>query len=859
MPASASRRKPTIWASVNRFFIVRSLSLGQTLNRNAPQNRGDVSEAGIHINLIFDVDKSTDHVHQFLNRIEIHEKDGKPNVATERSVGAVADELAKYDPDALIVLAHCHSAKGVTGDMKGEVRKQIFQPRRLNILGAEANESDFLSGDKKSKHKRVVDIFDGTDPNYYNRCLGVFQSSDAHSLTKIGSSYTYFKVDDHVTLEDLRQCLIDRDTRIRQSFEYASSQYPRIDSISVSSGFLAGESVNFHPGLNSLLGAKGSGKSLVVEVLRFALGQESTVLGVKDDHDSKLEKCLKLYGEVLVILTDESGKEYAITRTYNPSLKSPTSIMDIGDGSERSFAIAEVFPVLFLSQNEIVRIAEDATGAYLRLFIDRFFDFYTYQHAIERATKDLVAVDARVADALKAHLSVLDAQRKIATCKEEVAKIDRQLTNAVFTKYALQEAIGRALSAQADFLGALRGSIEEVALTHQEWEAPTTGEATIDDEPSVQRARAVTTRALASVADTFKNLDDVLKAEGEAIETERRDWATSFKALSADYQRTVTETGGTQLALNQKRQRLVAELGTLGQELARHKVKAQELRQLTETRNTLLDKLDAAYKEFFDQRSQRCQYFTERSNGALQVAITEGGDTSAFQRQLRAVKRGSWLKDDDVNRIAQNVTPRAFVGALLRFEHSQKKDRTVLQTVATTSGVGEEIIIHLAEYLLGELPYKDILGLLYSAVPQDVPSIAYAVGGEYKPLSELSVGQKAVALLIVALSDGTFPIVIDQPEDSLDLRTIWDDVCRTVRGAKDGRQFIITTHNSSVAVASDTDKFTILEAQATRSKVMYSGSLNSKEVKAEVIKYLEGGPETYRAKQRKYHIDRLVD
>jgi hypothetical protein len=40
IPASASRRNPTICASVNRFFIVRPLSLGRTLNQNATQNRG---------------------------------------------------------------------------------------------------------------------------------------------------------------------------------------------------------------------------------------------------------------------------------------------------------------------------------------------------------------------------------------------------------------------------------------------------------------------------------------------------------------------------------------------------------------------------------------------------------------------------------------------------------------------------------------------------------------------------------------------------------------------------------------------------------------------------------------------------
>ena len=59
------------------------------------------------------------------------------------------------------------------------------------------------------------------------------------------------------------------------------------------------------------------------------------------------------------------------------------------------------------------------------------------------------------------------------------------------------------------------------------------------------------------------------------------------------------------------------------------------------------------------------------------------------------------------------------------------------------------------------------------------------------------------------------------------------------------RQFIFTTHNSSIAVASDTDKFTVLQATAKQGQVLYSGSINRPDIKKEVIDYLEGGRDTY--------------
>jgi hypothetical protein len=73
-------------------------------------------------------------------------------------------------------------------------------------------------------------------------------------------------------------------------------------------------------------------------------------------------------------------------------------------------------------------------------------------------------------------------------------------------------------------------------------------------------------------------------------------------------------------------------------------------------------------------------------------------------------------------------------------------------------------------------------------------------------------------------------------------------------GHKESRQFIFTTHNSSLAVASDTDKYLVLEGDAASGKVVFSGAIDSEPVRKQVIEYLEGGLSTYRAKYLKYNI-----
>ena len=810
-------------------------------------------EEGIHLIIIFDVDKNTEHVTAFLNRLETYQHKGKTSI-TDKTVIEVAKELQQYDKNAILILAHCDSTFGVDSDMRGEQRSNIFKPEYICLLGAEASENDFLDGDKKKKHTRIVDLFDGGFQDFHKKKLGVYQASDSHSLEEIGSKYTYFKVDDPITIEDIRQSLIDRDTRIRLSFEYNEFTYPHIVSLKVTSGFLADQEFSYHEGLNSILGAKGSGKSLVIEFMRFCLNQQPNNQEILADHKDKLVKCLKIHGEIELVFIDDSGKEYLIKRVLNPAEVNPTTITDPSDNSEKYFQVEQILPVLFLSQNEIIKIAEDKTGASQRRFIDQFFDFYKHQQEIEKLNNDLKEVDQRVADVLGAHLITLDLKKKISTHKEEIEKLGRQIQNSVFIKYTKKEKIGQALQSQLDFVGTLRQMLLISQSEYKDMTVPKIEDPETSQNPAVKRSLDVVAKILYEAKKSFEDTINYLDEQKVTIEQEIVDWQLSFKPIKTSYDAIVKKSGGTQVSLDQKRKLLNTSLAKLERELTKHQGKAQQAKAVSKLRVEIIDQLDNAHKEFFKARKKRCDYFTKNSNGALYVSIKEREDKTAFKDNLLRFKRGSWLKDEEIDIISQKISPRDFIDNLLRYAWTNRTEQKFIKYISVKTGIKLENIEKLAQHLLDEYDIKEILALLYTSVPKDVPTIKYKVGIEFKALNELSVGQKAIALLIIALSDGSFPIVIDQPEDSLDLRSIWDDVCCKLRNTKDRRQFIFTTHNSSVAVASDSDKFTILQADANHGSVLYSGSINRKEIKKEVIDYLEGGPDTYNQKRQKYNI-----
>jgi len=808
-------------------------------------------ERGIHLLLLFDVDKDQSHVQQFLHRVEAYETGGKPKVHIDKTVSQIAEELHRYDPTALLLLAHCHSSKGVTGDMKGEPRSIIFERDYPCLVGAQASEADFQDEEKKKKGVRVLDLFDGTKKEYGYKKLGVFIASDAHSPGVVGSGFSYFKVDEPVTIEDIRQSLGDRETRIQQAFEFRSYSYPRINSLSVTSGFLKDQVLVFHSGLNSILGAKGSGKSLAIELLRFGLNQEPSNLDLLQDHKSKLEKCLKIYGKTEIVITDESSRSYLIRRVYNPAENNPIEILDASTQAKRDFSIQQLFPVLFLSQNEVIKIAEDHTGTSQRAFIDRFFDFFSFQQEIERSKQELAEADSRFADTLRGHLAFQALQSRGATIKEEIAKLERQITNNVFSEYSKSEQLGNEIRKYQEFVENLTASFQGNLNEYEPLNVPLSSyEEDEEQPPEVKRTRDLAQSALNKSIEAIQQAISTLGQDDNAISKELATWALSFETIKGKYEKVVKESGGDQVTLDQKRKTYVKQLSEIDKEAAKHQAKAQQIKVVSERRANAIAKLEAAYKAYFEERNRRCQFFTDKSAGVLEVSVKEKEDTSGFRSQLMRFKRGSWLKEEEIETITRSIEPAEFVNTLMRFEWSGRARLDTLDSIVVKTGMKTENVHRLAMHILEEFRYEEILGLLHTSAPNDLPVIKYQVNGIFKDLQELSVGQKAITLLIIALSDGRFPIVIDQPEDSLDLRTIWDDVCQKFRSSKESRQFVFTTHNSSVAVASDSDKFTILEAGPVSAKIVYSGSINRPVIRKEILDYLEGGSKTYHHKRR---------
>lgn len=808
---------------------------------------------GIHLIALFNLDMTATDVDHFLSSIGALKGTGANvtrGTATEGLL-EVLEEIKKRG--GIAVLAHCQSSKGSLAEMRGPVRTMLV--RHPVVLAAEAKAEEHFDGAKKASRKRTWDWLDGTDPNY-KRKLAVYQASDnpaadghGHSLAGIGSRFTYFYVERPITLESLRQCFIDREVRIEypevggSATPPVSQTAPRILKVEVTGGFLDGLALDLHEGMTTILGSKGSGKSVLIELIRFALDQASEQPEIAKDHETKLDKQLGVYGRVAVTMEDSGGTTHRLVRTYDPANDSP--ITDV------TFDPAEFFQCHFLSQNEIIRLAESESEQIK--FIDSFFDFHTFQRDIEAARAELMRLDKDVAEQIRAGKRIVALQAQADTLKAQIAEKDKALVSPVFSKFREAQAKKQTLDRHVETLDGMvaaatagRDGIESAPM-------PGDPPASLASDQLLRqlhdKLNAAHQKALALSSEA---LDVLGAARGEAIKA-RTEWLEEFDKVSAEYTEEIRKMGGDAPALNQERARLVTALDTVEKELLAKRQMAERLRPTAEHRVAVLDQLDQRRADYTEERRQRCCWFEGKSDGQIQASVEEGSNYDEFCARLGQMKRGSYLSGDEIEAIAIGVTPRDFVSAILGYD--QSRDASQLQNLATATGLALDKARVLADFLLGEQEYGQLLALAYSATPTDRPQIRFRrPDGTYAPLTELSTGQKATAFLVMTLCEGEKPIIVDQPEDSLDIRSIWDDMCLRLRRSKRSRQFIFTTHNSSLAVASDSDKFVVLKADARRAEVAMSGAIDGEPVRRHVIELLEGGEDTYFLKQRKYNV-----
>lgn len=137
---------------------------------------------------------------------------------------------------------------------------------------------------------------------------------------------------------------------------------------------------------------------------------------------------------------------------------------------------------------------------------------------------------------------------------------------------------------------------------------------------------------------------------------------------------------------------------------------------------------------------------------------------------------------------------------------------------------------------------------------EERPSISYLDDDDsYRNIAEKSPGTRTNVLLeyIVYKQTGV-PLLIDQPEDNVDNRTIYSQIRRWFMDMKRNRQVIVVTHDANIVVNADAENV-ILASQLPSGEFKYEyGALESGDMLEKASEILDGGKDAVRRRLLKY-------
>jgi len=226
----------------------------------------------------------------------------------------------------------------------------------------------------------------------------------------------------------------------------------------------------------------------------------------------------------------------------------------------------------------------------------------------------------------------------------------------------------------------------------------------------------------------------------------------------------------------------------------------------------------------------------------LKIKLNENGEKKGFKKYMSNLLQGSGLHKDAVDSIVE-AEELAVDGILISDFIASGKDR-IIEKFNITDKMAERLIEYLKD--------KNRLFEFETLFPEDLIEIELNVDGKLIPLHRLSPGQRATALLLLMFIMEDRILILDQPEEDLDNRFIYEDVVHILRGLKGGRQIITATHNANIPVIGDSELIVVLDKQEEQCKLVDRGSIDKQTIKEDVKKIMEGGEEAFIRRAEKY-------
>jgi chromosome segregation protein len=775
---------------------------------------------GIHILVVFSDSwisnkEDASHIQSFLNvtfsgQTNFEHENGRSN----HDLHETMRELNKFGRDYFVICAHVEAKNGLWGGLSGgrigELgRSDLFRERCVAF-------QKVATHDKRAQVKQWLG---GWYPAEVEGC-------DCKSVSDIGKGSPVFIKIGAFTYEAVKFALLDHVNRLINTPPKQENSY--IKRVTFEGDKLNGKSINLSPELNTLIGIRGSGKSTILEAMRYTLdipfGKNSAD---RDYKEGSVRNALGSGGKITLIAVDRHGQEYEVRRIVG---EQPD--VYVAGKIQPGINIRETIlhkPIYF-GQKDLSNTGQGFENDLVEKLVgDKLVDV---RQSIALQRQSIVELTLRLQK-----LSDVGEKEKEYQAKRQ----DAEFRLKVFRQHGVEEKLqrqvdfdqdGRTIKAANDFVVEYVQELDDFVARHVDEFATRTKYASKENPRFFAELFAIFDRIAAGfaelrkVAELARTASTELKGKAKEFDVFRNDLKEQFAEVARKLSEELKSTGATAVKPDEflKLRKAIENANQLLVALAKER----------EQQATLQSQLSAALTELNDQWHQEFRLIKQeldminQQETALQIEIEYKGDKVGFLKYMKDLFRGSKLRETTLSELVNTFAD----GAGIYRELDNAKTM-----VGASAGIFEEYV-------------RDNLSALLT---WQVPN-AYAIKYHGKHLKNHSLGQRASALILFVLSQrDNDVIIIDQPEDDLDNQTIYEDVIKLVKRLKPRTQFIFATHNPNIPVLGDAEQI-IAFAYTEDSIEVAVGSIDAPRLQEAIVGIMEGGTEAFQRRKEIYQI-----
>ena len=793
-----------------------------------------VTKDGVHFLCLFDPDKD-EALERFIGECGIHDTDRPSPTGSKDSIELLE---AARNWGAACIAAHVASEGGLLRKLSGQSRVNVWTHPDLLACALPGSVSDAPEGirpilenkDVAHKRERPPAVLNASDVN------------DPEDLKKDGAS-CFIKMST-VSVEAFRQAFLDPESRVRLHSDPKSEPHAEFLAMTWEGGFLRDTAVHFNENLNVLVGGRGTGKSTMVESIRYALGLDPLGEEAQKAHEGVIRNVLQPGTKISLLVRSHKPSERCYT--VERSVPNPPVVKDDA-GEVLTLSPRDVMPgVEIFGQHEISELTK--SGEKLTLLLERFVDW----DPTLSARKSQVRMELE-----RSRSRIMEVRRELRRLEERLSALPGlEETQKRFQQAGLEERLKEKslLVREERLLTNLEERLDQYRTLHNELTECVPVDTTF-----------VTSKAIEGLPnfDILSEIGRFLKILSSNLEVLRERFGTALAETEHAIAQTTSRWNERKAAIEETYENLLRELQKSkidGAEFIELRQQIEELRPLDDKMERLKRDLDAheaqrrnLLAEWEDikaaeyrQVETAAKRVSRKLRDRVQVRVTMAGNRDPLEQLLREVGGNLAAALNRLRGHDQLSLPELA-------QRCREGKEALRKHYDLPSGAAERIAQADLDLFMRieelELPATTEIGL--NTAPDGAPA-------NWQTLEALSTGQKATAVLLLLLLESEAPLVVDQPEDDLDNRFITEGVVPIMRQEKRRRQFVFSTHNANIPVLGDAELILGLaatgEAKEGQARVApkHMASIDSRPVRELVEEILEGGKAAFEMRRSKY-------